>query len=63
MEKKCLMPKEVEASYAIPVGTLANWRNQGGGPGYVKYGRKILYPVSELESWCQANQIKTSDSR
>ena len=63
MDTKCLMPKEVEDAYRIPVGTLANWRNQGKGPDYVKFGRKILYQVSELEQWCQANRIKTSDSR
>lgn len=63
MDKKCLMSHEVEEIYRIPVGTLANWRNQGKGPGYIKYGRKILYPVSELEKWCQTNQVKTSDSR
>ena len=63
MEKKCLIPKEVETAYRIPVGTLANWRNQGKGPGYIKYGRKILYPVSELDKWCNNNQVKTSDSR
>jgi len=63
MDKKCLIPKEVEGAYRIPVGTLANWRNQGKGPGYIKYGRKILYPVLELEKWCNNNQVKTSDSR
>ena len=63
IERKCLIPKEVEAAYRIPVGTLANWRNQGKGPGFIKYGRKILYPVSEMEKWCVANQVKTSDSR
>ena len=64
MEQKCLTPQEVEEAYRIPVAvTLANWRNQGRGPGYVKFGRKILYRVSELEQWCQANQIKTADSR
>jgi hypothetical protein len=63
MDKKCMIPREVEASYRIPVGTLANWRNQGRGPGYIKYGRKILYPICELEKWCQINQVRTSDSR
>ena len=63
MERKCLMPIEVETSYGIPVGTLANWRNQGRGPGYIKYGRKVLYPVSELDKWCQFNKVKTEDSR
>ena len=63
MEQKYLNPKEVEQIYRIKSGTLANWRNQGRGPGYVKYGRKILYSVKELEEWCQSCQVRTFDSR
>lgn len=63
LEQKYLKPKEVEKFYRIKVGTLANWRNQGRGPGYIKYGRKILYPITELEKWCRNYQIRTVDSR
>ena len=63
LEQKYLNPKEVEKFYRIKAGTLANWRNQGRGPGYIKYGRKILYPVTELEKWCQNYQVRTVDSR
>ena len=44
MERRLLKPKEVEKVYNIDAGTLANWRCQGRGPVYVKYGRKVLYP-------------------
>lgn len=63
MEHKYLKPKEVEEIYRIKTGTLANWRNQGRGPGYIKYGRKVLYPVIEMEKFCQTYQIRTVDSR
>ena len=61
MERKYLEPKEVEKIYRIKVGTLANWRSQGRGPSYVKYGRKVLYPIKTLEAWHEAHQILTID--
>lgn len=36
---------------SISSGTLANWRCQGKGPPFVKFGSKVLYPVKELEAW------------
>ena len=48
MERRLLKPKEVEKVYNIDAGTLANWRCQGRGPVYVKYGRKVLYPIRAL---------------
>ena len=62
-EPRYLKPKEVEKVYRIKAGTLANWRNQGRGPSYVKYGRKVLYPVAEMEKFCQQHRIRTVDSR
>jgi len=32
---------------------LAKTRIKGGGPKYVKLGRKVLYPYAELEAWIQ----------
>ena len=62
MEKILFTPIEVAEKYNIAVGTLANWRSQGRGPEYVKYGRKVLYPVSEMDRWLRLNQVKTLDS-
>ena len=62
MEKKLLKPREVEKIYRIDAGTLANWRYQGRGPSYVKYGRKVLYPVIEMDRWAKGNMVKTVDS-
>ena len=61
MERRLLKPKEVEKVYNIDAGTLANWRCQGRGPVYVKYGRKVLYPIRALEVWCQSHQVQTID--
>ncbi|MCP4745686.1 MAG: helix-turn-helix domain-containing protein, partial [Desulfobacteraceae bacterium] len=59
MDRKFLRPKEVEDIYSIDAGTLANWRCQGRGPAYVKYGRKVLYPIQSLDDWCLNHQVRT----
>jgi excisionase family DNA binding protein len=42
---------------------LNKLRGAGGGPGYVKLGRRVLYPKAELDSWIEACRRKsTSDA-
>jgi excisionase family DNA binding protein len=41
---------------------LNKLRCTGGGPGYAKLGRRVLYPKSELQSWLEASRRRsTSD--
>lgn len=35
-------------------GTLANWRTEGRGPRYIKSGKQVLYRVSDIEAWLDA---------
>ncbi len=37
----------------IPVAcqTLAKWASTGGGPRFVKFGRKPLYMLQSLDEW------------
>jgi hypothetical protein len=44
-----LTPKELAARLRKSVGTLANWRNQGIGPKFIKSGPML--PLSEVEKW------------
>lgn len=58
-----LKPIEAAARLRISVYTLKNWRVQGIGPRFVKFGRVVLYPVVNIEQWerensYQANSIK-----
>lgn len=34
-------------------GTLANWRVQGKGPRFLKMGKRVLYPLLEIEAFEQ----------
>ena len=56
--KKYLTPTELVERWdgAIGKGTLANWRAQGRGPGYVKIGGRVLYPVEAVAEYEQQNR-------
>lgn len=36
---------------SISAVQLAEWRSRGGGPRYIKMGRKVLYRVSDLREF------------
>ena len=53
-----------EAARYIPLakGTLDNLRSAGGGPRFVKLGRKILYDTRDLDQWLEDHkQNSTAD--
>ncbi len=42
--------------------TLESWRLTGGGPVYIKVGRRVRYRGCDLEAWLNARRrISTSD--
>lgn len=58
-----LLPKEAADRLRVTVGCLSNWRTAGNGPKFIKFGRRVLYPVVELEAFEQkhlrSNTTKT----
>lgn len=46
----------------ISTKTMANWRCAGKGPKYRRYVGKILYPLSEVILWENANQFGSTNS-
>lgn len=58
-DHKYLTPEEVTERYrgTISVGTLRNWRSMRIGPAFVKVGKSVLYPASELEAWDRKNVV------
>lgn len=58
--KKYLTVEEVCERYrgSISLGTLRNWRAMRIGPNFLKVGKAVLYPVSELDAWDYKNQVK-----
>jgi len=51
MEGMHLTTEELATRLRLAESTLKNWRVSGEGPRYLKFGRKVLYPVSEVEDF------------
>ncbi|MFS8110933.1 helix-turn-helix domain-containing protein [Rhizobium jaguaris] len=56
---KFLTPEEVAERYCgeVSVGTLRNWRSMRVGPSFVKIGKAVLYPITELDAWDERNRV------
>lgn len=57
-----LTPQEVAVRLRLSTGTLSNWRVRGDGPRFVKMGRKVLYPLVEIEAF-EARQLRVSTAQ
>jgi predicted DNA-binding transcriptional regulator AlpA len=56
------LPVEAAASYTgLSVSTLNKLRVFGGGPVFLKLGRRVAYDVADLDAWL-ANKRRTSTS-
>lgn len=54
-------PAERVAAYlGASVGTLANWRNIGGGPRFRKLGGKIYYRKADVTAWVEQSPAVAS---
>jgi hypothetical protein len=42
--------------------TLISWRSAGTGPAFVRIGRRVLYPLAEVEQYEKANTITHDQS-
>jgi hypothetical protein len=64
-DNKFLTAEEVSERYrgSISVGTLGNWRAMRIGPTFVKIGKAVLYPISELDAWDQKNIVACRASK
>lgn len=56
-----LTPPQLVARWAgaVPLKTLANWRNKRKGPPFRKFGRKVLYPLDLLVEWESKQTVET----
>jgi hypothetical protein len=63
--KQFLTAEEVSERYrgGVSVGTLRNWRAMRIGPTFVKIGKAVLYPATELDAWDQKNMVTCRASK
>lgn len=59
MDNINLTPEEVAKRLRTSVAVLSNWRIKGTGPKFIKIGRKVLYPLAQLESF-EAAQLRSN---
>lgn len=59
-----LTPQELVQRWngAVTTGTLANWRNQGKGPDYMKFGSRVRYSIISVVEYEKANMIGVNDN-
>jgi hypothetical protein len=64
-ETKFLTADEVSQRYRgeITVGTLRNWRAMRIGPGFIKIGKAVLYPLDQLVAWDRKNLVACRPSK
>jgi hypothetical protein len=48
-----------ELDLITPNGKRAKWRHFGIGPTYHKFGRKVVYAGSDLNTWVAQNRVET----
>jgi len=59
---KCVFLNNDEAAQFLNLSprTLEKQRVIGGGPRFRKFGRRVLYAVSDLEVWANARTFETT---
>ena len=59
--EKLIDEKQVEQFYGINRSSLQKWRCLGGGPRFIKIGRRVRYRASDIEECIDAH-VKLSTS-
>ena len=58
---KCIDTAAAAKFVGVSKRTLEKWRCEGGGPPYLKLGRRVLYCLGDLEEWI-SRQRRSSTS-
>ena len=61
-KKRAGTPRQIEALYGIPKGSLANLRYFKKGPRFFKLGRRVVYFLDDVEAWLRQDPRETIDS-
>jgi predicted DNA-binding transcriptional regulator AlpA len=54
VDNRALNAADAADYLGVSPSTLAKWRISGGGPRYVKAGRRVTYRLQDLEEWQNA---------
>ncbi|WP_069162054.1 hypothetical protein [Nocardia altamirensis] len=56
-------PEQLAQRWHTTPASLAQDRYRGTGPKFLKRGRRVLYPWSEVLEWEQRNTLSRTDER
>ena len=59
--RKMLNTSEAAAYCGSSASTLAKLRLYGGGPRFLRLGRRVVYDVADLDTWLAAHRQNTSE--
>lgn len=62
MTSTLLTPAEAAEKLRTGVRTIERWRHTGGGPRFLKVGRKVAYRIEDLEAWLQRQEREHTGS-
>lgn len=57
-----LSPQEAARFLGLSQRTLAKYRVVGGGPVYLKLGRRVVYALADLEDWAGQRRRDSTSS-
>lgn len=59
-EDRKLAVREAAAYLGLSKSTLDKLRVTGGGPAYLRLGRRVVYDRRDLETWAQASRHRNT---
>ena len=60
VQRKMLNALEAAAYCRSSASTFAKLRLYGGGPSFVKLGRRVVYDLADLDTWLAAHRRSAS---
>ena len=63
LKEQLLSPSDLSALTGIAAATLAGWRSQNRGPTFMKFGRRVVYHMSDFEAWMEEQKRGTADQK
>lgn len=60
MDKLLISEKETAARFGFTVSWLRAARVRGGGPQFVKIGKKVMYRIEDLQAFVAARLVSTT---
>lgn len=59
-QEALLSPKIAAQFLTMTENRLAKYRHTGGGPTFIRLGRRIFYRESDIEAWIEKNRFSST---